>query len=129
MLSFLEPATQLKMEDGQQAGLPGDRTRVNADAHCCVSQVVAVAALAVARAVAIWPAAVVINALRPPDLRIPQSQQFMIWFSGMRGAMAFAMVLRSLEDLPGMPPPPPPRALMMHAHSIAFLGSFFLWGA
>jgi sodium/hydrogen exchanger 8 len=64
-------------------------------------QGVALVALAVSRAIAIWPAAAVVNALRPPELGIPQGQQFMIWFSGMRGAMAFAMVLRSLEELPG----------------------------
>lgn len=76
-------------------------------------QIVAVVALAVSRAVNIWPAAAVVNSLRHPDLRIPQTQQFMIWFSGMRGAMAFAMVLRSREDLSGewhasVPRPPSP---------------------
>ncbi len=65
------------------------------------SQGVAIIALAVSRAANVWPNAALVNYVRPPDLRIPQAQQFMIWFSGMRGAMAFAMVLRALEDLPG----------------------------
>jgi NhaP-type Na+/H+ or K+/H+ antiporter len=66
-----------------------------------VVQLVSVLALAVSRALNVWPNAALVNYGRPPDLRIPQAQQFMMWFSGMRGAMAFAMVLRALEDLPG----------------------------
>lgn len=66
-------------------------------------QLVSVLALAVSRALNVWPNAALVNYGRPPDLRIPQAQQFMMWFSGMRGAMAFAMVLRALEDLPGKP--------------------------
>lgn len=69
--------------------------------HAHVPQVVVILALAVSRALNVWPNAALVNYVRPPDLRIPQSQQFMMWFSGMRGAMAFAMVLRALEDLPG----------------------------
>lgn len=64
-------------------------------------QLVSILALALSRALNVWPNAALVNYVRPPDLRIPQSQQFMVWFSGMRGAMAFAMVLRALEDLPG----------------------------
>lgn len=66
-----------------------------------VLQLVSILALALSRALNVWPNAALVNYVRPPDLRIPQSQQLMIWFSGMRGAMAFAMVLRALEDLPG----------------------------
>jgi solute carrier family 9 (sodium/hydrogen exchanger), member 8 len=68
-----------------------------------IVQLVSVLALAVSRALNVWPNAALVNYGRPPDLRIPQAQQFVMWFSGMRGAMAFAMVLRALEDLPGKP--------------------------
>jgi NhaP-type Na+/H+ or K+/H+ antiporter len=73
------------------------------DSHHLILQLVSVLALAVSRALNVWPNAALVNYGRPPDLRIPQAQQFMMWFSGMRGAMAFAMVLRALEDLPGKP--------------------------
>ena len=58
-------------------------------------------ALALSRAANIYPNAAVVNCLRPPEMKIPQSQQFMMWFSGMRGAMAFAMSLRAINDMPG----------------------------
>ena len=76
---------------------------VATDFHHVLLQMVSVLALAVSRALNVWPNAALVNYGRPPDLRIPQAQQFMMWFSGMRGAMAFAMVLRALEDLPGEP--------------------------
>ncbi len=60
----------------------------------------ALLALAVSRAANVWPLAGLVNYFRPPELRIPQSQQVMMWFSGMRGAMAFAMALRALDVFP-----------------------------
>lgn len=68
-------------------------------AACDVVQVVALVALAVSRAANVWPCTWLANYFRPPELRIPAGQQLMIWFSGMRGAMAFAMALRALDEL------------------------------
>jgi NhaP-type Na+/H+ or K+/H+ antiporter len=68
-------------------------------------QGVVLVALALSRAMNIYPNATVVNLLRPPEMKISQPQQFMIWFSGMRGAMAFAMSLRMLDDMPGAAPP------------------------
>ena len=63
-------------------------------------QAFALLALALSRAANVWPCSALVNYFRPQDLRIPQRQQLMIWFSGMRGAMAFAMALRALDEIP-----------------------------
>ena len=72
-------------------------------------------ALAASRAANVWPCAAAVNLLRTPDTRIPQAHQFMLWWSGLRGAMAFAIALDAADALPGAPrrcgalarPPPP----------------------
>ena len=81
---------------GLNTGL-GQRPR-----ECAVvsTQAVALLALAASRAANVWPLAGLVNYFRPPELRIPQGQQVMMWFSGMRGAMAFAMALRALDVFP-----------------------------
>jgi hypothetical protein len=63
-------------------------------------QVVSLAALAVSR-VHVWPLSAMANYLRPEELHIPQSQQFILWWAGLRGAMAFALALQAADDLPG----------------------------
>jgi hypothetical protein len=64
-------------------------------------QGVSFAALAVSRALNIYPCSLAVNVLRPTGLRIPQSHQFVLWFSGLRGAMAFAIALEAAEAMPG----------------------------
>ena len=64
-------------------------------------QLVCFVALAVSRAANIWPCATLANYLRLPDQRIPQRHQFMLWWAGLRGAMAFAIALEAAEQLPG----------------------------
>lgn len=64
-------------------------------------QIFALIALAHSRAANIYPCAKLINLLRPAELRIPESHKFMMWFSGLRGAIAFALSLEAVEDLPG----------------------------
>ncbi|EFN58404.1 hypothetical protein CHLNCDRAFT_140336 [Chlorella variabilis] len=54
-------------------------------------------ALAVSRALNVWPCAALVNLGRPRELRIPQSHQVMLWWSGLRGAMAFAIALEAAE--------------------------------
>ena len=83
---------------------------VNENIHLCYTrnfptQGVALVALALSRAANVWPCTSMVNYFRPPELRIPPGQQLMIWFSGMRGAMAFAMALRALEELSRALPP------------------------
>lgn len=68
-------------------------------------QVVALVALAVSRAANVFPISALVNYLRPSDLRIPGSQQFVMWWAGLRGAMAFALALEAAGDLPGAPAP------------------------
>lgn len=81
-------------------GIPDSRLLACECDHCGVNlQGVALLALALSRAANVWPCTSLVNYFRPPELCIPRSQQLMIWFSGMRGAMAFAMALRALDEL------------------------------
>eukprot|EP00897_Mesotaenium_endlicherianum_P007603 jgi/Mesen1/6871/ME000352S05933 len=48
----------------------------------------------------IVPCAYLINWFRPPSKRIPENYQKALWCSGLRGAMAFALALQSVHDLP-----------------------------
>ncbi len=59
-------------------------------------------ALAISRALNIFPCTYLINMLRTPETRIPPRHTFMLWFSGLRGAMAFALSLQAASDLPGV---------------------------
>lgn len=56
-------------------------------------------ALAVSRALNIYPLALITNCARPPNRAIPYKQQFMMWYSGLRGAMAFALSVMASEEL------------------------------
>jgi NhaP-type Na+/H+ or K+/H+ antiporter len=47
----------------------------------------------VSRALNILPCVAVVNWLRLPERRMPARQQFMLWWSGLRGAMAFALAI------------------------------------
>ncbi|KAL8138078.1 hypothetical protein V2J09_004079 [Rumex salicifolius] len=41
-----------------------------------------------------------VNLVRPVHRKIPMKHQKALWYSGLRGAMAFALALQSLHDLP-----------------------------
>ncbi|OQR96211.1 Monovalent Cation:Proton Antiporter-1 (CPA1) Family [Achlya hypogyna] len=47
----------------------------------------------VGRAMFVFPLSYLINRYRPEERRVPQNQQVMIWFSGFRGALCFALAL------------------------------------
>ena len=66
-----------------------------------IRQLVALFGLAWSRAANIYPCAWLVNVLRPPEMGIPSSHQFFLWWSGLRGAIAFALSLQAAEDLPG----------------------------
>ncbi|KAH9568910.1 hypothetical protein CY35_03G103400 [Sphagnum magellanicum] len=53
-----------------------------------------------ARAANVFPCAYIVNRLRPASTHIPVNHQKALWFSGLRGAMAFALALQSVHDLP-----------------------------
>lgn len=61
---------------------------------------VSLVSLAVSRALNVYPCTAMINAVRSPECRIPSGHTFMLWFSGLRGAMAFALSLQAAADLP-----------------------------
>jgi len=54
----------------------------------------------VARAVNVFSCAYLVNMSRPEHRRIPLKHQKALWFSGLRGAMAFALALQSVHELP-----------------------------
>lgn len=76
-------------------------------------------ALAVSRALNVYPLAAVVNFMRPKDVAIPRRHQHMLWFSGLRGAIAFALSLSAAADLGGGLAAPHPwvAALPVHTHA------------
>ena len=63
---------------------------------------IALFALAHSRFANIWVCTRVVNLLRHPEMHVPEKHEFMLWFSGLRGAIAFALSLQAVEDLPGV---------------------------
>ncbi|CAG9467333.1 unnamed protein product [Pedinophyceae sp. YPF-701] len=53
-----------------------------------------------ARAAHVFPGSKIINRVRVPIRAIPAEHQQMLWFSGLRGAVAFALSLEAAVDLP-----------------------------
>ncbi|XP_024541576.1 sodium/hydrogen exchanger 5 [Selaginella moellendorffii] len=54
----------------------------------------------VARAWNVYPCAALLNNFREPARQIPMNQQHALWYGGLRGAMAFALALQSVQDIP-----------------------------
>ncbi|KAF8030460.1 hypothetical protein BT93_E2793 [Corymbia citriodora subsp. variegata] len=56
--------------------------------------------IVVARAANVFSCAYLVNLARPATRKIPAKHQKALWYSGLRGAMAFALALQSVHDLP-----------------------------
>ncbi|GMJ05414.1 Na+/H+ antiporter 6, ARABIDOPSIS NA+/H+ ANTIPORTER 6 [Hibiscus trionum] len=56
--------------------------------------------IVVARAANVFSCAYLVNLFRPVQRQIPLNHQKALWYSGLRGAMAFALALQSVHDLP-----------------------------
>ncbi|XP_042377866.1 sodium/hydrogen exchanger 6-like [Zingiber officinale] len=56
--------------------------------------------IGVARAAHVFTCANLVNMARPANRKIPAKHQKALWYSGLRGAMAFALALQSVHDLP-----------------------------
>ncbi|KAJ6779173.1 SODIUM/HYDROGEN EXCHANGER 6 [Salix koriyanagi] len=56
--------------------------------------------IGVARAANVFSCAYLVNLVRPAPRQIPVKHQKALWYSGLRGAMAFALALQSVHDLP-----------------------------
>ncbi|KAF5742807.1 Na+/H+ antiporter 6 isoform 2 [Tripterygium wilfordii] len=56
--------------------------------------------IGVARAANVFSCAYLVNLVRPSHRKIPSKHQKALWYSGLRGAMAFALALQSVHDLP-----------------------------
>ncbi|KAM0901910.1 hypothetical protein ACQ4PT_019641 [Festuca glaucescens] len=54
----------------------------------------------VARAANVFSCAFLVNLVRPSHRKISRQYQQALWYSGLRGAMAFALALQSVHDLP-----------------------------
>ncbi|KAJ0256666.1 Sodium/hydrogen exchanger 6 [Hirschfeldia incana] len=56
--------------------------------------------IVIARAANVFGCGYLINLARPAHRKIPMTHQKALWYSGLRGAMAFALALQSVHDLP-----------------------------
>ncbi|KAK1274421.1 Sodium/hydrogen exchanger 6 [Acorus gramineus] len=54
----------------------------------------------VARAANVFSSTYLVNLFRPTSQKIPKKHQKALWYSGLRGPMAFALALQSVHDLP-----------------------------
>eukprot|EP00899_Mesostigma_viride_P028374 jgi/Mesvir1/8721/Mv02650-RA.1 len=54
----------------------------------------------IARCINVFPACWVVNRFRAPDQRIPLKFQKAVWFSGLRGAIAFSLGVQASKQLP-----------------------------
>ncbi|KAF6135204.1 hypothetical protein GIB67_035275 [Kingdonia uniflora] len=52
------------------------------------------------RATNVFSCGYLVNLVRPANRQIPLKHQKALWYSGLRGAMAFALALQSVHDLP-----------------------------
>ncbi|KAH0919133.1 LOW QUALITY PROTEIN: hypothetical protein HID58_026793 [Brassica napus] len=52
------------------------------------------------RAANVFGCGYLVNLVRPAHRKIPMTHQKALWYSGLRGAMAFALALQSVHDLP-----------------------------
>ena len=66
--------------------------------HVALTLVILLAVLG-ARALQVYPLTAAVNKIRLPSRRIPRSHKFMLWFAGLRGAIAFALSLESVRDI------------------------------
>ncbi|KAJ3693233.1 hypothetical protein LUZ60_008713 [Juncus effusus] len=55
--------------------------------------------IVVARAANVFSCAYLVNLVRPANRKIPLKYQKALWYSGLRGAMAFALALQSVHEL------------------------------
>ena len=69
--------------------------------------IVAMIAMLISRLFNVYPNAWLTNLSRKPDKKIPMSFQHIMWFSGLRGAIAFALALQAAEDYAVRPGPTP----------------------
>ncbi|KAL7130537.1 hypothetical protein ABFS83_13G140600 [Erythranthe nasuta] len=56
--------------------------------------------ICIARAANVFCCGYLVNLVRPAHRKIPMKHQKALWYSGLRGAMAFALALQSVHDLP-----------------------------
>ncbi|XP_022879260.1 sodium/hydrogen exchanger 5-like [Olea europaea var. sylvestris] len=56
--------------------------------------------IGIARAANVFSCGYLVNMFRPVHRQIPPKHQKALWYSGLRGAMAFALALQSVHDLP-----------------------------
>ncbi|KAG9139699.1 hypothetical protein Leryth_021162 [Lithospermum erythrorhizon] len=56
--------------------------------------------IGIARAANVFSCAYLVNLVRPAHHQIPMKHQKALWYSGLRGAMAFALALQSVHELP-----------------------------
>ncbi|KAF8103430.1 hypothetical protein N665_0188s0366 [Sinapis alba] len=54
----------------------------------------------IARAANVFGCGYLVNLARPAHRKIPMTHQKALWYSGLRGAMAFALALQSVHELP-----------------------------
>ncbi|KAG9153167.1 hypothetical protein Leryth_025620 [Lithospermum erythrorhizon] len=56
--------------------------------------------IGIARAANVFTCAYLVNCFRPAHQQIPMKHQKALWYSGLRGAMAFALALQAVHELP-----------------------------
>ncbi|KAG8502226.1 hypothetical protein CXB51_002163 [Gossypium anomalum] len=80
----------------------------------------------------VFSCAYLVNLIRPVHRQIPLKHQKALWYSGLRGAMAFALALQSVHDLPegrGQIIFTATTAIVVLSWFVAMLKGMFLFGS